>query len=54
MTKRAICPPGDTVAVKMDRKEQNNKSNREKRLRRGRGGRVPGAHFHAVEAAPPC
>lgn len=54
MTKRAICPPGDTVAVKMDRKEQNNKSNWEKGLRRGRGGSVLGAHFQGVEAAPPC
>ena len=54
MTKRAICPLGDTVAVKMDRKEQNNTSNWEKGLRRGRGGSVLGAHFQGVEVAPPC
>lgn len=30
MTKRAICLLRDTVAVKMDRKEQNNNSNWEK------------------------
>lgn len=51
MTKKAISPLGDTVAIKRDRREQSNKSNWKKGLRKSGGRKYAGTHLQGVETS---